>query len=104
MIVRKICEKYQCLPSDVETLTLDQVFLLIAKESDLERLAGLTTTTPQALQSQGIIPTTSGGSYVQRLRAHLRREKDLEGKRGRRARRRQRRQEVIEYKQRRGEL
>lgn len=85
-------------------MTLDQIIILIAKDRDLERLAGARKTTPAALAAEGVIPTTSGGSYVQRLRSQLRRDRDNEGRRGRRERREKRRQEIFDYKRARGDL
>lgn len=98
MIVRRICEKYTCLPSDVENLTLDQILLLVMDEKRLERIGGVRQTSVQQLQHDGLVPPTSGGSLVQRLRAAKALQAQQQQKAGKRERREQRRQALIEYK------
>lgn len=91
-----------CLPSDVEDLTLDQIFLLVMDEKRLERIGGVRQTSLNALQQEGLIPKTGGGSLVQRIRAAKERERQLAGKLNRKQRRRERRQQLIEYKRQEG--
>lgn len=87
-----------CLPNDVENLTLDQIYILAIEEKTLEQLGGVRIVTPTDLVREGKLTTTSGGSYVQRLRATLRAEKENEQRRTRKARRRALRQQAIDYK------
>ena len=98
MIVRMICEKYHKLPNEVEELTLDQIFLLIVDEKRLEKLGTRRQTSVHQLQREGVIPFTSGGSLVQRIRAQKLIEAKQALKAGKRQRRRERREALIEYK------
>lgn len=102
--MRRICEKYHCLPSEVEDLTLDQIFLLTVNEKSLEKLGGTYATTPQELQREGLIPATGGGSLVQRLKRAREAQAAAKAKEGKRERRQQRREQLIRYKRERGEL
>lgn len=97
-MIRRICEKYMCLPSEVEELTLNQVLLLVVPEKRLEKLGGQRRTSVGELQREGVIPLTGGGSLVQRLRAKMRAEKEQAGREGRRQRRQERIARLIEYK------
>jgi hypothetical protein len=82
----------------VEDLTLDQIFLLSVSEKSLERLGDTYTTTPQELQREGLIPSTGGGSLVQRLKAARAAQAATQDLQGKRQRRRERRAQLIQYK------
>lgn len=104
MIVRRICEKYHALPSDVENLTLDQIWLLVMDEKRLERIGGVRQTSVRALQQEGLVAPTSGGSLVQRIRA-MKQQQAVDAERaGKKERKQRRREQLIRYKRERGEL
>lgn len=103
MIVRRLCEKYNCLPTAIEDLTLDQIFLLSVSEDSLERAGSTYRADVSELRRGGLIHS-GGGSLVQRVRAAQRRELAAQQKAGKRERRERRRRDLIEYKRQRGEL
>lgn len=102
--MRAICEKYRCLPSEVEDLTIDQIMLLIADYKRVEKLGGLRHASIRELQRDGAVPWVAGGSYVQRLRALKALEAQQAKRAGKRERRQQRREQLVAYQREQGHL
>lgn len=102
--MRRICEKYHKLPSEVEDLTLDQIWLLVIDDKRLERIGGVRQTSVNALQQEGLVASSGGGSLVQRIRRQKELQRQQSQRQGKKERRRQRRERLIEYKRGRGEI
>ena len=53
---RRLCETYQCLPTDLEKLTIDQLYILALDEKDLKLQGKHYTGTLDELIGMGLIP------------------------------------------------
>lgn len=70
LLFREICEAYQCLPTDLEELTYDQLYILAVRKALLKSANHLITV--DELRATGKIPIPRPGepqSLVQRIRA-----------------------------------